>query len=152
MTGCVGDLEREDKHERSIVGAGQEVTDIPPDFVMLIQECQTKCSGNVGAKKEKDEFASIIVWEAVVEIHAKQYAKHDQDAIRNLHQSRNQCTKPKSLYDNGAKIRDPTIGHIRNYAYKKEEVEFRVEKRLHNLIGLLDISMRPRRMRQGSVK
>jgi hypothetical protein len=39
-------------------------------MVLFIHKAKPECAGDVRAQEEKDEFAPVVVWEAIVEEYA----------------------------------------------------------------------------------
>lgn len=72
MTGRVGDLQRQDQHERGIVRSCQKIADVAACALRIGDEAEPKCTRDVGEQEEQHEAAPVVVREPVVEVHAGQ--------------------------------------------------------------------------------
>jgi len=131
----VCDLQGQNHDERGVVRPREQITKIPPDVVLLVDEAEAKRTGDVGAEKDQNEEASPV-GESIIQEDAGQDGQDDEAAVRDLHQRGDQGGKAEAFDDQRAEIRDPPVGHVAHHAEGEEEVEFDVGEGFFDLIRL----------------
>jgi hypothetical protein len=103
VTSRIRYLQGQDRDERRVVGASQEVADVAADSVVNRDEPETEGAGDVGAEEEEDEQAAPV-YKLVVQVYARQNRNRDEGAVWNLHECRDEGAEAESLYDNRTEV------------------------------------------------